>query len=163
MLYPAARLQKEVLQILCNPQCYYKFPSNFPNSLMVPKMILRLGLVNLEDHSASSILVRHVSLPELREPSGRAHPVCSCMPLCQCKLQVVCCRERLHVTVFERASNYTKIQYFLKAFPSILVWRDPWFRQFAWSFLHTMFIIHRIHCSEEHRMSSSLEAFSSWN
>ena len=38
----------------------------------------------------------------------------------------------------------------LKAFPSILVWRDPWFRQIAWSFHHTISIIHRIHCSEEY-------------
>ena len=87
---------------------------------MVPKMILRLGNVDLVDHIASSILVRHVSLPELREPSGRAHPMFSYIPLSQCKLQVVCCRERLQVTVFgelaslslERASNCIKIPCF---------------------------------------------------
>ena len=83
---------------------------------MVPKMILRLGFVDLVDHVASSILVRHVALSELSEPSGRAHPVFSYIPLSQCKLQAVCCRERLHVTVFgkiaglslERAPNCTK-------------------------------------------------------
>ena len=51
----------------------------------------------------------------------------------------------------------------LKAFPSSLVWRDPWFRQIAWSLLHAMDVCHRVHCSEEDRLSSSLEAFSSWN
>ena len=35
---------------------------------------------------------------------------------------------------------------FWRTFPSILVWCDPWFRQIAWSFLHTMLIIDRIHC-----------------
>ena len=85
---------------------------------MVPKMILRLGFVDLVDHIVSSILVRHVALSELSEPSGRAHPVSSYIPLSQCKLQVVCCGERLRVTVFgeiaslslERASNFTNIQ-----------------------------------------------------
>ena len=137
---------------------------------MVPKMILRLGLVNLDDHSASSILVRHVSLPELREPSVRAHPVFSYIPLSQCKLQVVCCSERLHVTVFgelaslslERASNYTKIQYFegvskYSCMARSLVSSDR--VEFPPNHVH--------HPSDslydEHRMSSSLEAFSSWN
>ena len=87
---------------------------------MVPKMILRLGFVDLVDHIASSILVRHVALSELTELFGGAHPVSSYIPLSQCKLQVVCCRERLRVTVFgkiashslERASNCTNIPYF---------------------------------------------------
>ena len=30
-------------------------------------------------------------------------------------------------------------------------------------FPHTMSILHRIHCSEEHGLSSSFDAFSSWN
>ena len=85
---------------------------------MVPKMILRLGFVDLVDHIASSILARRVALPELSEPSGGAHPVFSYIPLSQCKLQAVCCAERLHVTVsgaiadlsLGRASNCTKIQ-----------------------------------------------------
>ena len=72
---------------------------------MVPKMILRLSFVDLVDQIASSILVRHVSLSELSEPSGRAHPVFSYIPLSQCKLQVVCCRERLHVTVFGKLAS----------------------------------------------------------
>ena len=57
------------------------------------------------------------------EPFGGAPPVFSVIPLSQCKLQIVCCGERLHVTVFgkiaslsleslERASNCTKIQDF---------------------------------------------------
>ena len=65
-------------------------------------------------------LVRHVALSELGDPSGRAQPEFSCIPLSQCKLQAVCCRERLHVTVLgkiailslERASNWTNIQQF---------------------------------------------------
>ena len=44
--------------------------------------------------------------------------------------------------------------YRLKACPSILVWRDPWCRQIAWSFLHTLSIIQRVNCSEEYRLSS---------
>ena len=87
---------------------------------MVLKMILLLGFVNLVNHIARSILVRHMAFSELSAPSGGAHPEFSYMPLCQCKLQAVYCRERLHATVFgkmaslslERASNYTKILYF---------------------------------------------------
>ena len=48
-------------------------------------------------------------------------------------------------------------------FPSILVWSDPWFPQIAWSFSYTIYALHRVHCSEEDRLSSSLQAFSSWN
>ena len=66
---------------------------------MVPKMILRLGFVDLVNHVASSILARRVALPGLSEPSGGAHPEFSYVPLSQCKLQTVCCTERLHVTV----------------------------------------------------------------
>ena len=119
VLYSAARLQKEVLQVFCDPRCCYRFPRNFSNRLMVPKMILRLGFVDL-DHIASSILPRLVALSELSEPSGRAHPEFSYIPFSHCALQAVCCSERLHVTVFSkncslslgRASNYTKIHYF---------------------------------------------------
>ena len=61
-----------------------------------------------------------MSILESSEPFGRAPPVFSFIPLSQCKLQVVCCGERLHVTVFgkiaslslERASNFTSMQYF---------------------------------------------------
>ena len=53
---------------------------------MVPKMILRLGFVDLVDHVASSISARHVALSELSEPSGGAHAVFSYIPLSQCKL-----------------------------------------------------------------------------
>ena len=66
---------------------------------MVPKMILRLGSVDLADHIASSIVARLVVLSELSAPSGRAPSEFSYIPLSQCKLQAVCCRERLHVTV----------------------------------------------------------------
>ena len=87
---------------------------------MVPKMILRLGFVDLVDHIASSILVRHVAFSELSAPSGRAHPEFSYIPLSQCKLQAAYRRERLHATVFgffaslslEQASNCTNILYF---------------------------------------------------
>ena len=41
---------------------------------MVPKLILRLGFVDLADHVTSSILARHVALSESSVPSGRAHP-----------------------------------------------------------------------------------------
>ena len=54
-------------------------------------MILRLGFVDLVDHIASSILTRLVALSELSEPSGRAHPQFSYIPLSQGKLQTVCC------------------------------------------------------------------------
>ena len=47
VLYSAARLQKEVLQIFCNPLCCYRFLRNFSNRSMAPKMILRLGFVAL--------------------------------------------------------------------------------------------------------------------
>ena len=119
----SARLQKEVLQVFCGPRCCYRCPRNFSNGLMVPKMILRLGFVDLlwTNYIASSILARLVALSELSEPSGRAHPKFSYIPLSQCELQAVCCgRERLHVTVsgkiaiisLEQSSNCTTIQYF---------------------------------------------------
>ena len=61
----------------------------------VPKMILRLGFVDLPDHIASLISARLVALSELSEPSGSAHPEFSYIPPSQCKLQVVCCGDRL--------------------------------------------------------------------
>ena len=84
VLYPAARLQKEVLQKLCNPRCCYRFPRNSSNRLMIPKMILRLGFVDLVDRIASSLWVQLVALSGLSEPSGRAPPVFSYIPLSQC-------------------------------------------------------------------------------
>ena len=84
---------------------FCKFSRNFSNRSMVPKMILRLGFVDLVAHIASSILARHVALSELSKPSGRAHPVFSHIPHSRCKLQVVCCRERLHVTVFGKTAG----------------------------------------------------------
>ena len=39
------------------------------------------------------------------------------------------------------------------------VWRDPWFCKIAWSFSHATYVIHQVHCSEEDRLASSLEAF----
>ena len=39
----------------CVVHCCYEFPRNFPNRLMVPKMTLRLGLVDLVDRCANSI------------------------------------------------------------------------------------------------------------
>ena len=112
-----------------------RFHRNFSNRSMVPKMILLLGFVDLVDHIASSIWVQPVTILELSEPSGRAPPEFPYIPLSQCKLQTVCCRERLHVTVsvkfaslsLERPSNCTKYC-ILKACRSILVWRDTWFR-----------------------------------
>ena len=62
-------------------------------------MILRLGLVDLVDRCANSLGVQPVAFSESSAPSGRAHPVFSYIPLAQCKLQAVFCRERLHVTV----------------------------------------------------------------
>ena len=41
---------------------------------MVPKMILRLGFVDLVDLIANSMLTQLVALSELSEPSGRARP-----------------------------------------------------------------------------------------
>ena len=37
------------------------------------------------------------------------------------------------------------------------------FRKIAWSFSHAMYVVHRVHCCEEDRLSSSLEACSTWN
>ena len=74
VLCSAARLQKEVLQLFCDPRCCYRFPLNSSNRQMGPKMTLRLGFVDLVDQIASSILARHVALLDLSEPFGRAHP-----------------------------------------------------------------------------------------
>ena len=67
----------------------YKFPLTFSDRSMVPKMILRLGFVDLVDHISSSILARLVALSELSEPSGGARPEFSYVPLSLCKLQTV--------------------------------------------------------------------------
>ena len=83
-------------------------------------MILRLGFVDLVDRIANSIRVQPVAILESSEPFGRAPPKSSCIPLSQYKSQVVCCGERLHVTVFrkfaslslERASHCTTKPYF---------------------------------------------------
>ena len=61
-----------------------------------------------------------VAILELSVLLGRAPPSFSYIPLTQCKLQAVCCGERLHVAVFgkianlslERASDCTEIPYF---------------------------------------------------
>ena len=158
-----------VFQIFCVPTCCYRFHGNFSSRSMIPKMIFHLGFVDLVDHVASSISARHVVLSELSQFFGTAHPRFSYIPLSQCKQQE-CCGERLHVTVFgkiaslslDRAPNCINI-HFLRAFPSILVWRDPWFRQIAWSFSHTIYVFRRVHCGEGYRLSSSLVAFSSSN
>ena len=84
------------------------FPVTFSNRLMVPKMILRLGFVDLVDHIASSILARHVALSDLSEPSGTAHPVSSYIPLYQCKLQAVC--------LLLRTTAYDRVWYNCKPF-----------------------------------------------
>ena len=44
-----------LLEKFCNPRCCYKFPRNSSDRLMGPKMILRLGFVDLVHHIASSI------------------------------------------------------------------------------------------------------------
>ena len=141
-----------------------------PLTFQIPKMILRLGFVDLVDHVASSIWARLVALSELSAPSGGSFPEFSCIPLSQCKLLAVCWRERLHVTVtgkiaslsLERASNCTNILY-IEGVSKFLLCRSPWFRQIAWSFSHAIYVFHRVHCSEEDRLSSSLEPCSSWN
>ena len=113
---------------------------------MVPQMILRLGFVDLVDHLASSILARLVALSELSEPST----ACDCVLV---KLQASLLGE------LQIAPTYC----ILKSFPSTLVWRNPWFRKITRSFLHAICVFHRVHCSEEYCLSSSLEATSSWN
>ena len=137
---------------------------------MVPKKILLLGFVDLVDHIASSILARLVALSELSAPSVEIilsfHAYRSLHASCrQCFVENDCmrpCLVKIASLSLERASNCTKILY-CEAFPSILVWRDPWLGKIAWSFLHAIYVFHRVHCSEEDRLSSSLEAFSSWN
>ena len=119
---------------------------------MVPKMILRLDFVDLAD----------VALSELSAPSGRAPPEFSYMPLSQCKLQAVCCRERLHVTVFGKIANLSLGQ--APSCTKILFFdNDPWFSQIATSFSQAISVLHRVHCCEEDCLSSLFEACSSWN
>ena len=77
MLYSAAGLQKEVLKILCDARCRYKFPRNSSNRLMGPKMMLCLGFVDLVDRIASSIGVQPVALLELSELWGKFPPLSS--------------------------------------------------------------------------------------
>ena len=67
-----------------------------------------------------------------------------CMWPCRVKLQVFL------LSQLQIAPKYCM----LKVFPSILLWRDPWFRKIAWSFLHAMYVFHRVHCSEEDRSIS---------
>ena len=168
VLYSAARLQKEVIQVFCDPRCCFRFPCHLSNRSMVPKMILRLGFVDLVDHIASSILARHVSLSELSEPAGRDHPEFSYIWPSKWKLQAMCCENdcmwpclvKLQAFILGELQIAPKY-YILKAFPSILVWCDPWFRKIVKSFSHAIYVLHRVHCCEEYCLSSSLDAFSS--
>ena len=65
---------------------------------------------------------------ELSVPFGRGTPSFSCIPLSQCKRREVCCKERLHVTVFgknailspERALNTINITVFRTCFQPFL-------------------------------------------
>ena len=158
---------RKVFHVFCDPRCCYRFRHNFSIRSMVSKMILLLGFVDFVDHIVSSILARLVAFSELSAPSGRAHPAVSYIPLSQCKLQAVCCcmwpclakLQAFLLSELQIAPKYC----ILIALPSILVWRDPWFRTIAWSFPHAIYVFHRAHRSEEDRFSSSLDAFSSWN
>ena len=118
-------------------------------------MILLLGFVDLIDRIANSIWVQPVAILESSEPSSRAHPECSYIPLSQCKLQAVrvvendCmwpCLVKLQAFLLSELQIAQKYC-ILKAFLSILVWLDPWFRKIAWSFPHVKNVFHRIHCS----------------
>ena len=128
------------------------FTVTFSNRWMVPKMILRFGFVDFVDYSVSLILARLVALSEFSVLSGRAHQQFSYIPLSQCKLQAVCCSERLHVTAFGkiaafslgRTSNCTKILYFESVSKYSCVARSL-FCQIACSFSHATYVVHRIH------------------
>ena len=110
------------------------FPHNFSYRLTVPKMILRLGFVDLGDYIRCSILARLVTLSEFGELFFAELLLRLHTYRFLCKLQEVNCGERIHLTVSGKiagqASNPNKILY-LEAFPSILVWLDPWFRKIA--------------------------------
>ena len=120
VLYPAVRLSKGVCQEFCSQRRCSEFPCNSSFRWVGPKMILRLGLVDLVDHCANSLWEQPVAIMELTVLSGRAPPSFSYVPLSQCKRRAVFRRERLHVTVFGkiedlslgRASNCTKLPYF---------------------------------------------------
>ena len=99
-LYHAIPLSKVVCHEFCCLRRCSRFLRDSVNRLVGPKMILLLGCVALVAHIANSIWEQIVALLESSEPSRRAPPVFSYIPLSQCKLQVVCCRERLHVTSF---------------------------------------------------------------
>ena len=117
-------------------------PRNLSNRSMVPKMILRLGFVDLVDHIASSIRVQPVALPELSEPSGRAQPEFSYVPLTQCQLLAVCCRGRLHVIVSDKlqSSLLSELQNAPKqSFEDVSKYScmaRSLIRKIAWSFTH---------------------------
>ena len=161
-------------RIFCCQRRCSRFLRNSSIRLVGPKTILRLGVEDLVHHISSSILVRHVALSELSEPSGGAHPVSSYIPLSQCKLQVsvlwrttACDRRLVKIASpsLEQASNCTKIQtVFWKTFPSILARRDPWFRQSRVEFLP--YLIHHPSDSLLWRIRLvflCLEAFPSWS
>ena len=112
-----------------------------------------------------------MAILELSEPSGRAHPEFSYIPLSQRKLQVVCCGERLHVTVFgkiaslslERASKCTKNTVFGRRFQVFMYGAILGVDRSRGVSTHAKNVLHRVYCCEEYWLSSSLEAFSSWN
>ena len=45
--------------------------------------------------------------------------------------------------------------------PSIFVWSDLWVVHVAKTFFHTLIVIHRVHCSEKHKLSVAIETSSS--
>ena len=85
-VYLAVRLLKVVCQDSCSQRRCYKCLRNSSNRSMVPKMILILGFLILWTMLWVRFLTRLAALSELSEPSGRAHPEFSYIPLSQCKL-----------------------------------------------------------------------------
>ena len=46
---------------------------------------------------------------------------------------------------------------------SISVWCDPWLVQVVSNFFFSLIVVHRVHCSERHRLPVPFETYSSWD
>ena len=144
----AVQLRKEIHQEFCNQRCCSRFPRAFLIRLVVQKMFLHPVHVDLVDQCSNSILVQPAVLSESSVPFGIDHPSSSCVPRYRCKRLVVCRRGRLHATLFGK--NYKPFSWACFKLHQYTVfwwhflWNNPWLRQIAWSFSHTISIIHRI-------------------
>ena len=127
------------------------------------QMFLRPVLVDLVDEFASSILIQPAVHSESSVSFDIAHLFFIHANSWWCR------KKRLHATLsgktailsLERVSNSTNILYSDEVSKYFCMEQSLALSSRMKSFLHAIFIFHRVHYREEHRLSSSFETLSS--